>query len=49
MFDFRIAYGGFAGICMNFLFTQVIERFARKLSKNNFYTIKSYIWILMNM
>ena len=31
MFDFRIAYGGFAGL--NFLFTrQVIEHFARKLS-----------------
>ena len=30
MFDFRIAYSGFAGL--NFSFTQVIECFARKLS-----------------
>ena len=30
MFDFRIAYSGFAGL--NFLFTQVVECFARKLS-----------------
>ena len=30
MFDFRIAYSGFA--VLNFLFTQVIELFARKLS-----------------
>ena len=30
MFDFRIAYSGFPGL--NFLFTQVIERFARKIS-----------------
>ena len=30
MFDFRIAYSGFAGLI--FLLTQVIERFARKLS-----------------
>ena len=30
MFDFRIAYSGFAGL--NFSFSQVIECFARKLS-----------------
>ena len=30
MFDFRIAYSGFAGL--NFSFTQVIVLFARKLS-----------------
>ena len=34
MFDFHIAYSGFAGL--NFLFTQVIERFAGKLSKKQF-------------
>ena len=31
MFDFRIAYSGFAGL--NFVFTRVLERFARKLIK----------------
>ena len=30
MFDFRIAYSGFAGL--NFSFAEVIECFARKLS-----------------
>ena len=30
MFDFCIAYSGFPGLI--FLFTQVIKRFARKLS-----------------
>ena len=30
MFDFRIAYSGFAGL--NFVFTRFIERFARKLN-----------------
>ena len=30
MFDCRIAYSGFAGL--NFVFSRVIERFARKLS-----------------
>ena len=30
MFDFCIAYSGFAGL--NFVFTRVLERFARKLS-----------------
>ena len=30
MFDFRIAFCGFASL--NFVFTRVLERFARKLS-----------------
>ena len=30
MFDFRIAYSGFAGLKL--VFTRVLERFARKLS-----------------
>ena len=30
MFDFHIAYSGFAGL--NFVFTRVLKRFARKLS-----------------
>ena len=30
MFDFRIAYSGFA--VLNFVFKRVLERFARKLS-----------------
>ena len=30
MFDFRIAYSGFTGL--NFVFTRVFERFARKRS-----------------
>ena len=34
MFDFRIAYSGFA--CLMFLFIQVIERFSRKLSLKHF-------------
>ena len=29
MFDFRIAYNGFAGL--NFVFTRALELFARKL------------------
>ena len=32
MFDFRIAYSGFPGLIL-FLFTQVIELFARKQLK----------------
>ena len=39
MFDFRIAYSGFAGL--NFVFTRVLERFARKLSKKQFLHNKS--------
>ena len=34
MFDFRIAYSGFAGLIV--LFTQFIECFARKLNLNFF-------------
>ena len=30
MFDFRIAYSGFVGL--NFVFTRVLERYARKPS-----------------
>ena len=30
MFDFRIAYSGFAGL--NFVFTRDLERFSRELS-----------------
>ena len=30
MFDFRIAYSGFAGL--NFVFSRVLEHFATKLS-----------------
>ena len=30
MFDFRIAYSGFAGL--NFVFTRLLKHFARKLS-----------------
>ena len=39
MFDFRIAYSGFAGL--NFVFTLVLERFARKLSLKQFLHNKS--------
>ena len=39
MFDFRIAYSGFAGL--NFVFTRVLKHFARKLSKAQFLHNKS--------
>ena len=43
MFDFRIAYSGFAGL--NFEFTRVIERFARKLSLKQFLNNKSIYYM----
>ena len=39
MFDFRIAYSGFAGL--NFVFTRVLERFAIKTKLKQFLHRKS--------
>ena len=47
MFDFRMAYSGFAGL--NSSFTRVIKCFARNLSYTSFYTVESSIGILINM